>query len=83
MRGTKVNKRALDVGMTLDVANRMVWNEYAQREVDVDRLFVVRMEKKFGNDINGQRVHQHTICWDGNGNRVIWYHHFEEMIKVY
>jgi hypothetical protein len=87
-----VNKRALDVGMAIDVSRRAVWNEYAQRDVNQDEnyrhapnvptLFITRLVRKYGNNIHGARILQSTTTWDGDGNRVIWYHHFEESIRL-
>lgn len=77
-----VSKRALDVGMRLDVSRRMVWNEYAQREVEVSDLFVSRLVHKYGRNVRGNTVLQSTTTWDSSGNRVIWYHHFDQRIRL-
>jgi hypothetical protein len=77
-----VSKRRLDVGMRLDVSRRAVWNEYAQREVDVSELFVSRLIHNYGRNVRGNNVLSSTTTWDSSGNRVVWYHHFDQRIRL-
>jgi hypothetical protein len=79
-----VNKRALDVGMTIDVSKLKVsapWSD-SLKGTRQKSLFIVRLERKYGNNVHGERILQHTIVWDNKGAYVMFYHHFEENIRL-
>jgi hypothetical protein len=76
-----VCKRKLMPGMTVDVSRRRVADNYGQA-VDADTFTVVRLERKYGNDVHGEYTLQRTNCWNRYGHRVTYYHHFEERLRL-